>query len=157
MICPALEGATNWFSTSYHPGTGLYYVQTLERCNIYVKRPTEWQAGKSFFGGSVRAVPNEKAQKILRAIDIQTGRIAWELPESGSGDSWGGVLSTSGGLVFFGDDSGWFAAVDAKSGKRLWRFPVNELWKASPMTYVFDGKQYVTVAVGPNIVAFRLP
>ena len=155
-VCPALEGATNWFSTSFHPGTGLYYVQTLERCNIYVKRPTEWQAGKSFFGGMVRSIPDEKPEKFLRAIDIQTGRIAWELPESGAGDSWGGVLSTAGGVVFFGDDSGWFAAVDAKSGKRLWRFPVNDLWKASPMTYLFDGKQYVTVAVGSNIVAFGL-
>jgi alcohol dehydrogenase (cytochrome c) len=155
-ICPALEGASNWFSTSYHPGTGLYYVQTLERCNIYVKRPTEWQAGKSFFGGTVRTVPDEKPEKILRAIDIQTGRISWELPEAGPGDSWGGVLSTAGGLVFFGDDSGWFSAVDAKNGKRLWRFPVNDLWKASPMTYVFDGKQYVAVAVGSAIVAFGL-
>jgi len=154
-ICPALEGATNWFSTSFHPGTGLYYVQTLERCNIFVKRATEWQAGKSFFGGSARAVPGEKAQKILRAIDIQTGRIVWEQPESGPGDSWGGVLSTAGGVVFFGDDSGWFAAVDAKTGKRLWSFPANVLWKASPMTYQFDGKQYVAIAAGPAILAFR--
>jgi alcohol dehydrogenase (cytochrome c) len=156
-VCPALEGATNWFSTSYHPGTGLYYVQTLERCNIYVKRPTEWQVGKSFFGGTVRSVPGEKPEKILRAIDIQTGRIVWEVPESGPGDSWGGVLSTAGGVVFFGDDAGWFAAADATTGKRLWRFPVNDLWKASPMTYQFDGKQYVTVAVGSNIVTFGLP
>ena len=155
-ICPALEGATNWFSASFHPGTGLYYVQTLERCNIYVKEATEWQAGKGFFGGTVRVVPDEKPQKILRAIDIQTGRIAWELPESGPADSWGGVLSTTGGVVFFGDDSGWFAAVDAKTGNRLWRFPFNHLWKASPMTYMFDGKQYVTVAIGANIVTFSL-
>jgi alcohol dehydrogenase (cytochrome c) len=47
-------------------------------------------------------------------------------------------------------------AVDAKNGKRLWRFPVNHLWKASPMTYMFDGKQYVTVTIGGNIVAFSL-
>jgi alcohol dehydrogenase (cytochrome c) len=156
-VCPALEGATNWFSTSFHPGTGLYYVQTLERCNVYVKRAGEWEAGKSFFGGTVRSVPGEKPEKILRAIDIQTGRIAWELPESGAGESWGGVLSTASGIVFFGDDSGWFSAVDAKTGKRLWHFPWNDLWKASPMTYVFDNKQYVAVAAGSNIVAFGLP
>jgi alcohol dehydrogenase (cytochrome c) len=155
-VCPALEGATNWFSTSFHPGTGLYYVQTLELCSVYVKKATEWQAGKSYFGGDVRSVPNEKPQKILRAIDIQTGRIAWELAQTGPGDSWGGVLSTAGGLVFFGDDTGWFAAVDAKTGRRLWRFPVNDFWKASPMTYMFDNKQYVAVAVGSNILAFAL-
>jgi alcohol dehydrogenase (cytochrome c) len=155
-VCPALEGATNWFSTSFHPGTGLYYVQTLERCSVYIKRPTEWQAGKSFFGGTVNSVPNDKPEKILRAIDIQTGRIAWELPEMGAGDSWGGVLSTAGGIVLFGDDGGWLSAVEAKTGKRLWHFAVNDLWKASPMTYVFDGKPYVAVAVGSGIVAFSL-
>jgi alcohol dehydrogenase (cytochrome c) len=157
LVCPALEGATNWFSTSFHPGTGLFYVQSLERCSVYVKGSSEWQVGKSFFGGTVRAAPDDKPEKILRAIDIQTGRVAWELPEGGPGDSWGGVLSTAGGIVFFGDDSGWFSAVDARSGKRLWRFPVNDLWKASPMTYQFDGRQYVAVAVGSSIVAFRLP
>ncbi|HEY2015813.1 MAG TPA: PQQ-binding-like beta-propeller repeat protein, partial [Bryobacteraceae bacterium] len=156
LICPALEGATNWYSTSFHPGTGLYYLQTLERCNIYVKQATDWQAGKSFFGGTVRAVPDERPQKILRAIDIQTGRIVWEVPETGSGESWGGVLSTAGGVVFFGDDSGWFSAVDAKSGGRLWHFPLNDLWKASPMTYVFDGKQHVAVASGGSVFAFSL-
>jgi alcohol dehydrogenase (cytochrome c) len=154
--CPALEGATNWFSTSFHPGTGLYYVQTLERCSIYVKRPTEWQLGQSFIGGSVLFVPGEKPKKVLRALDIQTGRVAWEFPQSGPGNSWGGVLSTAGGTVFYGDDSGCFAAVDAKSGKRLWCFPVNDLWKASPMTYMFDGKQYVSVAVGATVAAFSL-
>ncbi len=156
LVCPALEGAANWFSTSYHPDTGLYYVQSLERCTIYVKSTVEWEAGKSFFGGSSRVVPDEKPVKILRAIDIQTGRIAWEAPETGPADSWGGVLSTSGGLVFFGDDSGTFAAVDAKTGAPLWSFPVNEVWKASPMTYSFDGAQYVAVAAGPAILVFGL-
>ena len=61
-----------------------------------------------------------------------------------------------GGLVFFGEDGGAFMAVDASSGKPLWHFPANHLWKASPMTYVFDGRQYVAVAVGPNIIAFGL-
>ena len=68
-----------------------------------------------------------------------------------------GVLATAGGLVFFGDDSGAFAAVDAKTGKPLWHFHTNEPWHASPMTYAVDGKQYVAVASGPNIIAFALP
>ena len=101
QICPALEGATNWFSTAFHPGTGLYYLQTLEKCSIYVKQTLEWQAGKGFFGGTLRNAPGDKPQKILRAIDVQTGRVAWEVPEIGSAESWGGVLATAGSLVFF--------------------------------------------------------
>jgi alcohol dehydrogenase (cytochrome c) len=67
------------------------------------------------------------------------------------------VLSTAGGVVFFGDDSGALAAVDAKTGKPLWHFHTSSLWKASPMTYMVDGKQYIAVAAGGNVLAFALP
>jgi alcohol dehydrogenase (cytochrome c) len=156
-VCPAVEGATNWFSTSFSPATGFYYVQTLEKCNIFLKSPGKWEPGKSYYDGSTRQVPGEPGQKILRAIDIQTGRIAWELPQTGPANSWGGTLATAGGLVFYGDDSGALAAADAATGKPLWAFPTNQVWKASPMTYMFDGRQYVAVASGPNIIGFALP
>ena len=155
-VCPAVEGATNWFSTSYNQATGFYYVQTLEKCNIFTKSPGKWEAGKSYYDGSTRQAPGERAEKILRAIDVRTGDIAWELPQAGPATSWGGTLSTAGGLVIYGDDSGSLAAADASTGKALWRFPVNALWKASPMTYEFDGRQYIAVAAGPNILAFGL-
>jgi alcohol dehydrogenase (cytochrome c) len=155
-VCPAVEGATNWFSTSYNPKTGWYYVQTLEKCNIFIKSVGKWEAGKSYYDGSTRQVPGERGRKLLRAIGIETGKIAWELAQTGAANSWGGVLSTASGLVFFGDDSNSLSAADAESGKRLWSFPVNSLWKASPMTYVFDEKQYVAAASGPNIIVFGL-
>jgi alcohol dehydrogenase (cytochrome c) len=155
-VCPAMEGATNWFSTAFNPVTGLYYVQTLEKCNIFTKSPGRWQAGQSYYDGSARTPPGERGQKILRAIDIRTGRMAWELPQVGPANTWGGVLSTAGGLVFFGEDSGTFMAVEAATGKALWQFPVNQVWKASPMTYSFDGRQHIAVAAGPNVMAFAL-
>jgi alcohol dehydrogenase (cytochrome c) len=155
-VCPAVEGATNWMSTAYHPGTGLFYVMALERCQIYTKSAAWWEPGKSFYGGGTRDIPGEDGQKVLRAIDLKTGRIAWEYPQAGPGNSWGGALSTAGGLVFFGDDSGAFAAVDAQTGKPLWHFHTSHQWKASPMTYMADGRQYVAVAAGSSIVAFGL-
>ncbi|MBS1810556.1 MAG: PQQ-dependent dehydrogenase, methanol/ethanol family [Acidobacteria bacterium] len=155
--CPAVEGATNWMSTAYNPETKLFYVMALEKCVIYSKSPEAWERGKSFYGGGTRDVPDEAGKKYLRAIDVQTGKIVWQSPQIGPGNSWGGVLSTAGGVVFFGDDSGAFAAVDAKTGKPLWYFHTNELWKASPMTYLAGGKQYVAVAAGSNILAFGLP
>ncbi|HJS73280.1 MAG TPA: PQQ-dependent dehydrogenase, methanol/ethanol family [Vicinamibacteria bacterium] len=155
-VCPPIEGATNWFSTAFHPDTGLYYVQTLEKCNIFTKKPSEWRAGSSYYSGSTRTPPEDSPQKILRAIDVRTGSIAWELPQVGPADSWGGTLATAGGLVFFGEDSGSFTAVDAKRGEILWRFQTNQLWKASPMTYEFDSEQIVAVASGPNVLAFAL-
>jgi alcohol dehydrogenase (cytochrome c) len=155
-ICPAVEGAANWFSTSFNPATGLYYVQTLEKCAIYKKADLAWQAGKGYQGGSGGQVPGEQSQKILRAIDIQTGKIVWELPQPGPGNSWGGALSTAGGIVIFCDESGALSAADAVDGKPLWSFQANQLWKASPMTYVFDGKQHIAVASGSNIISLGL-
>jgi PQQ-dependent dehydrogenase (methanol/ethanol family) len=156
-VCPAVEGATNWMSTAYNPEIGLFYVMALEKCVIYSKSPEQWERGKSFYGGGTREVPDEPGRKYLRAIDVQTGKTVWEYPQIGPGNTWGGTLSTAGGLVFFGDDSGAFAALEAKGGKLLWYFHTNELWKASPMTYVAGDKQYVAVAAGSNILAFGLP
>jgi alcohol dehydrogenase (cytochrome c) len=65
-------------------------------------------------------------------------------------------LSTATGLVFAGEDGGGLIAVDAESGKRLWTFQTNQTWKASPMTYTFDGKQYIAVAAGPSIIALAI-
>lgn len=155
-VCPAVEGATNWFSTAFNPGTGLYYVQTLEKCSIYTRSPQAWKPGQSFYGGSTKSVPGEPGEKILRAIDITTGAIRWELPQIGPANSWGGVLTMAGGLVFVADDSGALVAADASSGRPLWRFEANTVWKASPMTYMFDGTQYVAVAAGPTILSFAL-
>jgi alcohol dehydrogenase (cytochrome c) len=156
VTCPAVEGATNWFSTSFNPATGLYYLQTLEKCNVYVKSAIDWEAGKAFFGGATRGVPGDNPQKVLRAIDIHTGKIAWELPQKGRAESWGGTLATSTGLVFVCEDSGAFMAVDATNGKMLWSFPLNANWKASPMTYVFDNKQYFAIAAGSDVIAFAM-
>jgi alcohol dehydrogenase (cytochrome c) len=114
-------------STAYNPATGLFYVMALESCNIYTKSSAWWQPGQSFYGGAARRVPGETNQKILRAIDVQTGKIAWEVPQIGVGHSAGGVLSTAGGVVFFADDNGALAAVDAKTGEGLWHFHTNEV------------------------------
>ncbi len=155
-VCPSLDGATNWYSSSFNPLTNLYYVQTNDKCGIFTRSDQEWAAGRGFMGGSFRQAPNEPAQRLLRAIDIRTGKVAWEVPQIGNVNSWGGVLSTAGRVVFFGDDSGAFAAVDAENGRRLWSFQTSQLWKASPMTYVFDNQQYVAVASGSTIIAFGL-
>ena len=154
-VCPSQDGATNWYSPSYNPATRLYYVQTFEKCSVYTKSDQgAWQQGKTYLGGSQRTADDPKPERILRAIDIRTGAIAWELPQRGPALSWGGTLSTASGLVIFGEDGGALMAADAITGKPLWKFQTNHTWKASPMTYMFDGQQYIAVAAGGNIIAF---
>jgi alcohol dehydrogenase (cytochrome c) len=157
-VCPGFQGGANWYSTSFNPATGLYYFSALERCNLFSKRDMEWAAGKGYMGGGARPAPGETYTKSLRALNIQTGEIAWDLPGvTTPATASAGVMSSAAGLVFFGENSGSFMAADASTGNVLWDFPTNQTWKSSPMTYMFDNKQYVAIAVGQSIVSFGLP
>ena len=148
IACPAVRGATNWYSTAYNPATQLFYVMAVEDCNLYR------QAGSWFVPYNDPANP---PVKLLRAIDIETGKIVWEVPQTGAPEAnYSGVLSTAGGLLFYGESGGTFAAADAKTGKTLWHFNTGQVWKASPMTYTVQGRQYIAIAAGGNILSFAL-
>ena len=148
--CPAVRGATNWYSTAFNPQTKLYYVMVVEDCSNYRQAK---QGGFGFLDD-----PRDPAMKYLRALDIQTGDIKWEIPQIGPVErNYSGVLATSTGLIFYGESSGAFAAVDAKNGKTLWHFGAGSIFKASPITYMVAGRQYVAIASGANIIAFALP
>jgi alcohol dehydrogenase (cytochrome c) len=154
--CPSMDGASNWMSTVFNPGTGMFYLLALEKCNIVSKSSEVWKAGESYYDGGAREVPGERPRQYLRAMDLATGKIAWEIQQAGEGESWGGILGTSTGLLFYCDESGAFAAVNPATGAPLWHMQLNVPWKASPMTYLAKGKQYIAVAAGSNIVAFGL-
>lgn len=156
-VCPAIRGATNWWATSYHPGTKLFYLLAHESCMTYTKNDQDWQRGRSWLGGTARLADGSPNQKFIRAIDIQTGDVAWSYAQTGKAQTYSGVLSTDGDLVFFGEDSGAFAALDARTGEPLWHFQANQDWKASPMTYMVGGRQYVAIASGLGFWAFALP
>jgi len=155
-VCPAVAGATNWPSTAFSPLTGLFYLFADESCSIYSKNDEWWQAGKSFYGGTTRRAPDSPSNTVIKAIDIQTGRPAWEIPDVGGGSLGSGLMATAGGLLFYGDGRGAFVAADASNGKSLWQFNTGERWKASPMTYLADGTQYVGMVAGSTILAFSL-
>src|SRR6185295_2267945 len=106
-VGPGLIGGTNWYSTAYLPSTGLYYVQTLEKYDVFKRTEpvAPWEAGRGYMGGTWRGPPDDAPQRQLRAIDIKTGNIKWEIPEVKT-DGWGGVLATEAGLIFFADDGG---------------------------------------------------
>jgi PQQ-dependent dehydrogenase (methanol/ethanol family) len=147
--CPAVRGATNWYSTAYNPNTRLYYVMAVEDCSLYRKAH---DGGYGFLND-----PKDPAHKVLRAISIDSGKVAWEIPLRGPPEgNYSGVLSTAGGLVFFGESTGALAAVDAATGKYLWHFDANQPWKGSPMTYTIGGQQYVAIAAGSNVLAFGI-
>ena len=137
--CPS--DAANWDSTAFSPDTHLYYFMALEEC---VGKPTGY--------------PDQTGQRFLRAVNIETAEIVWEVPQPGPAraKTWSGVLATAGGLIFYGQPNGGFSAVDQRTGKTLWHFPTNVRMKASPITFTYGGHQYIAVAAGPNILCFGL-
>jgi alcohol dehydrogenase (cytochrome c) len=156
--CPNVSGAANWPSSAFNPATGLFYLMASEGCAVYQKNSQWFELGKSFYGGTTRRLDVEGGGKFLRALDLRTGKLVWEIPDVGGGISASGVMSTAGGLVIYGDNvGGALIAVDAKSGKPLWRFETGEVWKASPMTYAVEGKQYIGVVAGSTVMTFGLP
>jgi PQQ-dependent dehydrogenase (methanol/ethanol family) len=146
--CPAVRGATNWYSTAFDPKTRLFYVMAAEDCGIYRK------IGKVFDNDPD---PSALGKRFVRALDIETGAVVWQKELVGPQETnYTGVLATAGGLVFHGETGGDFAAVDAATGKTLWTFPANDSWRASPMTYMADGRQYVAGIAGTNVLTFAL-
>ena len=98
----------------------------------------------------------------LLCLDARSGALRWDVTYAdkakvGHGDSWGGTLTTTGGLVFFGDDAGSLEAVEAGTGRALWHFNAGQTMHASPMSYAIDGAQFVAVSAGSDVFAFSLP
>jgi alcohol dehydrogenase (cytochrome c) len=153
LVCPAGGGGANWPAASYDPITKLFYVREADGCALYKRDPEPIEMGERFFGGSAAGQPG--SQNFIRAVDIHTGQKVWDYPlPPGAGGS--GTLSTAGGLVFFGEQGGTFNAVDAKTGKPVWHFESGQTWRASPMTYMVGGKQYVVLAGTGGIFTFAL-
>ena len=98
-------------------------------------------------------------KKYLRALDIETGKVVWEIPQTGpvEGKRWAGVLATAGGILLYADPNGDLVAVDQRDGKRLWHIPTNQTIKTAPITYTAGGRQYIAIAAGSNILCFGLP
>lgn len=157
QICPGIDGATNWFSPSYNPDTGFFYVMALESCSIFFAHPQSFAQGQTFYATGTRLAPDDHAQKIVLAYSLLEGKIVWRYPQAGRGISWGGTLTTAGELVFFGNDTGALEAVEARTGRSLWQFTTGQSIHASPMSYAVDGVQYVAVAAGGDVISFSLP
>jgi PQQ-dependent dehydrogenase (methanol/ethanol family) len=155
-VCPSVRGATNWMSPSYNPGTGLLYVPTVEECDLYSSSAKTPEPMKNFAGTGGESISKEPGKFYLRALDPRTGQKRWDYPMTGHGDSWAGTVSTAGGLVFFGDDDGQLVAVDAVTGRHLWHYYLGQTLTASPITFIADGRQYVTIVAATDVFTFAL-
>jgi alcohol dehydrogenase (cytochrome c) len=154
LVWPSLQGATNWFSPSYSPETGLFYVTIREMGSVYYKREAIYKPGTFFPGGGESALSGDKSRGAVRALEASTGKRKWEFPLHRP--PWAGVMSTAGGLVFGGSDEGNFFALDALTGKPLWDFQTGGSIYASPVFFLVDGQQQVAIAADRALFVFGL-
>jgi alcohol dehydrogenase (cytochrome c) len=144
-VCPGAAGGKEWNPMAYHPGTGFCYVPVINNCAKFTSGKAFFIKGQPYWGSSLTLIDNQ-ASGSLKAIDVKTGAIKWDVATRSP--MVAGVLTTGGGLVFTGDAEGFFTAYDADNGKVLWSFQCGSGHHASPITYTLDGRQYIAVAVG---------
>ena len=153
LLWPSLAGGSNWYSSTYNPSTGLYYVNVKERASIFHKGDAEYKAGALFNGGGERGYKGEEAYGAVRALEVATGQLRWEYKLFSP--SHCGLMATAGGLLFGSNDSSFFA-LDAQKGDLLWRFETGGGIEANPISFASDGKQYVAIASGHGLFVFAL-
>jgi PQQ-dependent dehydrogenase (methanol/ethanol family) len=147
-ICPAAIGFKDQQPAAYSPQTHLFYVPANHICMDYEGVEVKYAAGQPYVGAIVRMYPGPGGNRgRFIAWDASTGTVKWEIKEQLA--AYGGALATAGGVVFYGTMEGWLKAVDATTGRELWRFKTPSGIIGNPMTYTGpDGKQYVAVLSG---------
>ncbi len=150
---PFIGGGTNWYPMSYSPLTGLAYVNTSNIGVEYEPLPVEnvknMVVGERSGGNTVKTTsiyPDPDPRGYLKAIDPLTGKARWQT--GFKSPNWAGTLVTAGGLVFTGELTGEFIAVDSDTGNILWQFQTPSGIIGQPVTWDKNGTQYVTVTSG---------
>ncbi len=155
LVWPSLQGATNWFSPSYHPGLETLFVPVRHMGAVYYKAEAEYQPGRPFMGGGEQALAGDDAWGYVKALDVRTGDLKWEFQLLTP--PWNGLMATAGGLVFGGTNEGNFFALDAETGQSLWDFHAGAPTRSNPMAFEIDGQQRIVMPAGNAVFVFSLP
>src|SRR6201987_1726872 len=147
-ICPAALGSKDEQPAAYSPDTQLFYVPTNHVCMDYEPFKVSYTAGQPYVGATLSMYPPPGASNMGNFIawDGKTGKIVWSNKEQFS--VWSGAVATAGNVVFYGTLEGYLKAVDAKTGKELYKFKTPSGIIGNVTTYEHNGKQYIAVLSG---------
>lgn len=148
-ICPAALGTKDQQPAAFSPKTGLFYVPTNHVCMDYEPFRVSYTAGQPYVGATLSMFPapgSHGGMGNFIAWDATKGKIVWSLPEQFS--VWSGALATAGDVVFYGTLEGYLKAIDAETGKELYKFKTPSGIIGNVMTYTHGGKQYVGILSG---------
>jgi PQQ-dependent dehydrogenase (methanol/ethanol family) len=161
LVYPSVGGATNFQAPSYSPITRWFYLAYQESSQAYISAPAPYEAGRQYIGRGRGATPAPRPGEPqpsagIKALDPETGKTVWDF-KLFQGSLSNGVMATAGGVLFAASREGNLIALDASTGKFLWRYQTGGNMAASPMSYAVDGRQYLAVASGDSIYSFALP
>ena len=147
-MLPGANGGSEWSPISVNPKLGYAFVAALHQPMNYITHTAPWEKGRLWLGSAFVAIPGEEQYGLFSAIDLKTGKIAWQnkVPQP----MMGGSLSTAGGLTFTGEGNGNFNAYDSKTGKLLWQFNAGAGCNGTPMSFELDKEQFIGMACGGN-------
>jgi PQQ-dependent dehydrogenase (methanol/ethanol family) len=147
-ICPAEPGAKDWPPSAFSPQTGWLYIPHNNLCMDVEAHDVSYIAGTPYLGMTTKMYPGPGGNAgAFSAWDPVQGKEIWHINERFP--VWSGALATAGGVVFYGTLDGWFKAVDARTGKLLWRYQTGSGIVGQPMAYRGpDGKEYVAILSG---------
>jgi alcohol dehydrogenase (cytochrome c) len=144
---PSFLGGKNWMPMAFSQRTGNFYIPSNEWGMDIWNEPISYKQGAAYLGAGFTIKPNyEDHIGSLKAMDPDTGELVWEYKNDAP--LWGGVMTTAGGLVFFGTPEGKFIALDDETGEELWSFQTGSGIVGQPVTWEQDGEQYVSVISG---------
>jgi alcohol dehydrogenase (cytochrome c) len=147
---PGPGGGSEWSPPAYSPVTHDVYVLGVNQAfKLTTSEPTPIP-GLKRWGSTLTPVDIANRSGTITAINVDTGKMDWQMKTPQPMVS--GVLATAGNLVFTGEDNGWFDALNAKTGKRVWHFQLGAGVNAPPVTYEVNGQQYIAVAAGGNFL-----
>jgi len=147
-VCPAALGTKDEQPAAFSPKTGLFYVPTNHVCMDYEPFRVSYTPGQPYVGATLSMFPAGGGTDMGNFIawDATKGKIVWSDPEQFS--VWSGALATAGDVVFYGTLEGYLKAVDAKTGKQLYKYKTPSGIIGNVMTYEHKGRQYVAVLSG---------
>jgi PQQ-dependent dehydrogenase (methanol/ethanol family) len=147
-ICPAPPGGKDWQPSAFSPRTGWLYVPHNNLCYEAQSVEANYIAGTPYVGQNVRMYAGPGGHRgEFSAWDPVAAKAVWTVKETFP--AWSGAVATAGDVVFYGTMDGWFRALDAKTGAKLWEFKVGSGIISQPITYKGpDGKQYIAVLSG---------
>lgn len=159
LVYPGNQGGTNWYNPSFSPATGLFYIPAWENTSSVYKKdeaPPEFADGKNFTGTFPgRQQTSDDVFSSIIAMDPNTGTRKWTF-RMGAPSTEGGVLTTASNVLFAGGRDGQFVALNAGDGKLLWETNLGPSVSAGPMTYMVNGKQFVSIQCGNSLYTFTL-